>query len=93
MTKEFKIFFLYNNRHYRARVVRSASVDGITYAVRPFSITLAKGYGPQTLIIKRNDHYSCDGQVSRVAPEYISALVTALKEQELPKTDIPVAVH
>ena len=91
MSKEFKIYFFYNSRKYRARVVRSASVDGIIYAIRPFSITLAKGYGPQTLIIKRNDHFSCDGQVSRIAPEYINALVAALKEQDIPKLDTTFA--
>lgn len=87
MSKEFKIYFLYNSRKYRARVVRSASVDGIIYAIRPFSITLAKWYGPQTLITKRNNHFNCDGRVNGIAPEYINALVAALKEQDIAKSE------
>lgn len=79
ISTEFKIQFSYNSRHYRARVVKSFSEGQMTYAVRPFSLTLAKGYGPQTLICEENDRYSCESQLSKTTPEYINAIVTALR--------------
>lgn len=79
MASEFKIRFAYNSRYYQARVVKSLSDDQMAYAVRPLSRTLAKGYGPQTLIYKKDDHYRCESRLSKTTPEYIDAIVNALK--------------
>jgi hypothetical protein len=83
MAREFKILFEYNRRYYRARVVKSAEGERMSYAIRPNSLSLAKGYGPQTLIVKENNRFSCEGQINVNTPDYVNALVDALKEQDV----------
>jgi hypothetical protein len=82
---EFKILFQYNSKSYKARVVKSAEGNRMAYAIRPKSLVLAKGYGPQTLIFKENNQFSCDSQIGENTPEYVQALVKALKEQDINK--------
>lgn len=79
MGTEFKIQFSYNSHFYRARVVQSTSGGMMSFAVRPFSLTLAKGYGPQTVIYKKDGRYSCESYLSKTTPEYINAIVSALR--------------
>jgi hypothetical protein len=83
MAREFKILFQYNSKYYRARVVKSVEGRRMSYAIRPDSLSLAQGYGPQTLIFKENDRFGCEGQINVNTPDYVNALVDALKEQDL----------
>lgn len=82
MANEFKIHFLYNNRPYSARVVKSISNNQKAYAVRPFSIDLAKGFGPQTLIFKTGNRYSCESELNETTPGYVDAIVAGLKHEK-----------
>jgi len=78
-SKEFKMRFAYNSHYYWARVLTHFSDDRMTYAVRPSSLTLAKGYGQQTLITRKDNDFSCEGNLNKTNPGYITALINALK--------------
>jgi len=82
MNKEFEISFRYYSQVYLARVIKSVERNRKYYAVRPQSMILAKGYGPQVLIFKENEKFNCESIIVEKSPEYVKALIEALELQD-----------
>jgi len=80
MNNEFEIHFSYKDQFYNARVVRSPSKNQIEYAVRPFSLSLVRRFGRQTLILKKDKLYSCGSILSSAKSVYIDAIISELKQ-------------
>jgi hypothetical protein len=82
MATEYSILFFYQHGNYAARVIRSSSGKKTMYAVRPRAISLIKGFGPQTLLFSEGGEFGCEGKISLHQPDYIRALVDAIKKED-----------
>lgn len=81
--KKFIITFSINDKEYTAAVTRSILGNRIDYSIRPTSPIIIQKFGPEVLIFREDENFAVNTSRDEFYKDYVDALTTALKQQDL----------
>gem|GEM_PF-373676 len=87
LMKKFIISFSINDKEYTAAVTKSVLGNRIDYSVRPTSPIIIQKFGPEVLIFREDENFTVNTSRDEYYKDYVDALTTALKRQDLDRTN------